>query len=154
MLVRDVMTHEAEKIRPLETLEAAARRMKERGVGALVVSDEEDHVIGILTDRDIVVRAVAAGGAPASATVESAMTPQVIACSADDDLEGAAIRMEKGAVRRIVVVDAAHRPVGMLSIDDIAPRSPALAGEVIEHVHAPERPISRGPWPWWETPAI
>jgi CBS domain-containing protein len=153
MLVRDVMTHEAEKIGPVETLEAAARMMKERGVGALIVSDDE-RIHGILTDRDIVVRAVAAGGMPAQATVESAMTPQVLECFADEDLEGAAARMERGAVRRLVVVDEASHPVGMLSVDDIALESPALAGEVIEHVRAPERPISRGPIPWWETPAI
>lgn len=153
MLVRDVMTHEAERIGPVETLEAAARKMKERGVGALVVSDGE-HVVGILTDRDIVVRTVASGGTPAEVTVESAMTPQVIECTEDEELEGAAERMERGAVRRLVVVDASRRPVGMLSVDDIALQTPALAGEVIEHVRAPERPISRGPWPWWETPAI
>jgi hypothetical protein len=41
----------------------------------------------------------------------------------------------------------------MLSVDDVAPHSPELAGEIIEHVRAPERPIQRGPWPWWEEPA-
>jgi CBS domain-containing protein len=153
MLVRDVMTHEAEAIGPHETLEAAARRMKERGVGALLVADGE-RILGILTDRDIVVRAVAAGAEPAHAMVESAMTPQAMDCYADEELEGAAARMERGAVRRLVVVDLAGRPVGMLSVDDIALESPALAGEVIEHVRAPERPVERGgPIPWWETPA-
>jgi CBS domain-containing protein len=153
MLVRDVMTYEAEKIGSTATLDAAARKMKERGVGALVVSDH-DRTVGILTDRDIVVRVVAAGGTPTETTVAAAMTPQVLECSADEELEGAVARMERGAVRRLVVVDADARPVGMLSIDDIALQSPSLAGEVIEHVRAPERPLGRGPWPWWETPAM
>jgi CBS domain-containing protein len=146
------MTYRAESIGPDETLEAAARTMKERGVGALVVCDEA-RAVGILTDRDIVVRGVAEGRNPAAADVRSAMTPQVIECSEDDDLEGAATCMSRGAVRRLVVLDASKKLVGILSVDDVALHSPALAGEIVEHVRAPERPISRGPWPWWETPA-
>ncbi len=146
------MTCRAETVGPDETLEAAARRMREAGVGALVVSDD-GRAIGILTDRDIVVRSTAEGEAPAAADVRSAMTPQVIACREDDDLERAAARMAAGAVRRLVVTDAADRFVGMLSVDDVALRSPALAGEIVERVRAPERPPThRGPWPWWETP--
>ncbi len=152
MLVRDVMTDRAETIGPDETLQAAASRMRDLGVGALVVG-EEDRVIGILTDRDIVVRGVAEGRGPAEAHVRSAMTPQVIDCCEDEELEGAVTRMERGAVRRVVVLDAARRLVGMLSVDDVALHSPALAGEIIEHVRAPERPIRRGPWTWWEEPA-
>ena len=152
MLVRDVMTCRAESIRPSESLQAAARRMKDLGVGALVVSDDE-RVLGIVTDRDIVVRSTAEGASPAEADVRSAMTPQAIECREDDELEGAAMRMERGAVRRLVVLDASGRLVGMLSVDDIALRSPELAGEIVEHVRAPERPAARrGPWPWWETP--
>ncbi len=151
MRVRDAMTYRAEAIGPEETLEAAARRMKEAGVGALIVSDG-GRAIGILTDRDIVVRSTAEGVPPA-AEVRSAMTPQVIACREDDELEDAAARMAGGAVRRLVVTDAADRFVGMLSVDDVALRSPALAGEIVEHVRAPERPpLHRGGWPWWETP--
>ncbi len=57
-------------------------------------------------------------------------------------------------VRRLVVLDASKKLVGMLSIDDVALHSPTLAGEIVEHVRAPERPIVRGPWPWWESPEI
>ena len=151
MLVRDVMTYRPEAIGPDETLEAAARRMKELGVGALIVCDD-GRVLGILTDRDIVVRSTAEGASPSEADVRAAMTPQVIECHEDDELEGAATRMSRGAVRRLVVVDASNKLVGMLSVDDIALRIPALAGEIVEHVRAPERSIRRGPWPWWETP--
>jgi CBS domain-containing protein len=152
MLVKDVMTRRAETIGPDETLQSAAARMKEVGVGALVVCDG-DRPIGILTDRDIVVRGIAGGRNPHEADVRSAMTPQVIECRDDEELEGAVMQMERGAVRRVVVLDAAKGLVGILSVDDIALHSPALAGEIIEHVHAPERPIHRGPWPWWEEPA-
>lgn len=152
MLVRDAMTCRAETIGPNETIQAAAWRMKQLGIGALVVCDDDGRSIGILTDRDIVVRTIAEGAAPAEADVRSAMTPQVIDCCEDDELEGAATRMARGAVRRLAVVDAAKKLVGVLSVDDVALRSPALAGEIVEHVRAPERPIRRGPWPWWETP--
>jgi CBS domain-containing protein len=151
MRVREAMTHRAETIGPDETLEAAARAMKQLDVGALLVRGDEG-VVGILTDRDIVVRAVAEGRSPAEATVRGAMTPQVIECSEDDDLERAATRMAQGAVRRLAVVDASRELVGVLSIDDVALHSPALAGAIVEHARAPERPIARGPWPWWESP--
>ncbi len=151
MLVRDAMTYRAETIGPNDTLQAAARAMKQADVGALVVCDE-GRVIGILTDRDIVVRSLAEGRNLAEADVRSAMTPQVIECCEDDELEGAATRMASGAVRRLVVLDASKNLVGMLSVDDVALHSPTLAGEIVEHVRAPERPVIRGPWPWWESP--
>ena len=154
MLVRDAMTGGAETIGPDEPLEAAARRMKDRGVGALVVC-EDDRIVGMITDRDIVVRAVANGLDPMQTEVRQAMTAHVVECLHDEELEAAALRMEHGLVRRVVVVDADRRPEGMLSIDDVALKSPVLAGEILERVRAPERPIRRGPWPWWEdAPAV
>lgn len=151
MLVRDAMTAGAETVAPSDTLEAAARRMRDRGIGALVVC-EGDRLAGIVTDRDLVVRGIAAGLHPAHSTVGTVMTPNVLECRDDEDLEAAAVRMQRGAVRRIVVVDADGMPEGLLSLDDVALRSAALAGEILEHVRAPERPIAagRGPWPWWE----
>ncbi|BDG02307.1 CBS domain-containing protein [Anaeromyxobacter oryzae] len=146
------MTWRAETIGPDETLQAAARRMRQLDVGALVVCDG-DQVVGVLTDRDIVVRSIAEAVDPAEADVRSAMTSQVLECSEDDDLEAAATRMAAGAVRRLVVLDVSKRPVGVLSVDDVALHSPSLAGEIVEHARAPERQSHHhGPWPWWETP--
>jgi CBS domain-containing protein len=149
MLVREVMTRRAETIGPEETLQEAARRMRESGVGALAVC-ERDRLIGFLTDRDIVVRSTAAGQIPGEVDVRSAMTPQVVWCSEDEALTDAAELMERMAVRRIAVLNAEKRIVGMLSVDDVALFSRTLAGEVVEHLRAPERPVERGPWPWWE----
>ena len=151
-MIREAMTHRAETIGPEETLEAAARKMRDVGVGALAVCEEE-RAIGILTDRDIVVRGIAAGCDPAIATVRSAMTAQLIACHEDEDLAAASTRMGAGAVRRLVVVDASERLLGILSVDDVALHSCSLAGEIIEQVRAPERAVHRGPWSWWEEPA-
>ncbi|HVP66441.1 MAG TPA: CBS domain-containing protein [Anaeromyxobacteraceae bacterium] len=152
MLVSEIMTHGAETIGPDDTLEAAARRMRDVGVGALAVC-EEGRPVGILTDRDLVVRGVAAGHSPAETPVRLAMTAQLATCRDDEDLDLAAMRMEALAVRRLVVVDPAGRLLGMLSVDDVALHSNALAGEILEQSRAPERPVHRGPWPFWEEPA-
>ena len=152
MLVREVMTHRAEVIGPDESLEAAARRMREAGVGALAVC-EGGRAVGILTDRDIVVRGIASGRSPSAIPVRSAMTSQIVACREDEDLAGAAVRMQAGTVRRLLVVDAADRLLGLLSVDDIALHSNSLAGEILERARAPERPVHRGPWSWWEESA-
>lgn len=143
MLVKEAMTRRAETIGPEETLQAAARRMRELGIGALPVC-ERDRVVGMLTDRDIVVRSTAEGGEPARATVRAAMTPQVIWCSEDDDVQRAAELMERKAVRRVMVLGPGKRLVGMLSVDDLALVSGALATEIIEHSVVPERTIPRG----------
>lgn len=150
MLVADVMTRRAETVGPDDSLAAAARRMRDLGIGALAVLDGE-RLVGLVTDRDIVVRGVAAGGDPAAIPVRRAMTAHVLECREDDDLAIAAVRMQAAAVRRLVVLDAAGGLAGILSIDDVALRSPALAGAIVEHARAPERPLEEGPpWPWWE----
>ncbi|HTN53067.1 MAG TPA: CBS domain-containing protein [Anaeromyxobacter sp.] len=151
MLVATAMTRGAEAIGPNESLAQAARRMRDLGVGALAVC-EDGRVVGLITDRDVVVRAVAAGCEPEGTSVASAMTAQVVSCREDEELADAATRMELAAVRRLVVLDAAGRLAGLLSIDDVALQSPTLAGEILEHSRAPERPVHRGPWPWWEEP--
>jgi CBS domain-containing protein len=140
MLVKEAMTRRAETIGPEETLQAAARRMRELGIGVLPVC-ERDRLVGMLTDRDIVVRSTAEGSDPARAAVRTAMTPQVIWCSEDDDIQRAAELMERKAVRRLMVLGPGRRLVGMLSVDDLALVSGALATEVIERSVVPERSI-------------
>jgi len=149
MLVKDAMTRRPETIAPGETLAAAARKMRAAGVGVLPVCEEE-RLVGMLTDRDIVVRAIAAGEDPRGSVVREAMTPQVVSCVEDEDLEAAATLMDEHAVRRMVVVDAAGALVGILSVDDLALFSRALAGEVLEHSREPGRPLERGGYPWWQ----
>jgi CBS domain-containing protein len=148
MLVKDAMTRRAETIGPDETLQAAARKMRETGVGALVVC-EGDLPVGLITDRDVVVRSTAQGRDPARADVRSAMTPQLVSCAEEDDLGAAAALMGERAVRRLAVLGPGQELVGLLSVDDLAPFSRTLAGQVIERIRAPERPVEQGPWPWW-----
>lgn len=150
MLVRDVMTTRAESIGPEEKVHVAARRMRELGVGALVVCDARGAPVGILTDRDIVVRSTAEASDPREAAVRSAMTPQVVSCLDGDELSDAAARMSDRAVRRVVVVDAADRVVGLLSVDDIAFHSTTLAAGILASCRSPDRPPQPKAWKWWD----
>ncbi len=133
MLVRDAMTPRAETVGPEETIQAAAAKMKALNVGALPVKDD-DHLVGMLTDRDLAVRAVATGRDPARTRVREAMTPQVVWCFEDQDTLEAARIMEDKAIRRVMVLDRQERLVGLLSVDDLAAgaRQERLAGEVLD----------------------
>jgi len=148
-LVKDVMTRDVCTIGADETLRAAAVRMKNLGVGALAVC-ESGQPTGIVTDRDIVVRAIAAGCDPEHDEVRVAMTPQIVSCSQDDDIERAVAVMRDRSVRRLLVTDGAEQLLGVLSVDDVALANPDLAGEVIEHSLVPGRPPHQRQWPWWE----
>ncbi len=141
MFVREVMTRHAATIAADETLESAARMMKELGVGALPVLDR-GLLSGIVTDRDLAVRALAGGGDPRRLRVRDAMTAQVIACREDDEVEEAARRMEERAIRRIMVLDREGDLSGMLSVDDLVVASMALAADVLRHAREPELPLS------------
>jgi len=140
MQVDEAMTARVETIEPDKTLEDAARKMRDIGIGALPVCDR-DRLAGMITDRDIVVRSIAAGIAPKEAKVRDAMTPQVIYCYGDDEIQRAAHLMEQRAVRRVMVLDHAKRLVGVLTVDDLAMVSRALAAEVIEHSREPGLPV-------------
>lgn len=144
MFVREVMTRHAATVGADETLEAAARRMRELGVGALPVLDR-GLLCGMVTDRDVAVRGVAAGADPRRAPVRDAMTTQVLACREDDEIEEAARRMESGAVRRLVVLDREGELSGMLSVEDLAQASFALAGEVLRSGREPELALGAPP---------
>ncbi len=141
MFVREVMTRHAATVAADATLETAARMMKELGVGALPVLDR-GQLAGMVTDRDLAVRAVASGADPRRAHVRDAMTSQVIACREDDEVEEAARKMEQRAVRRIMVLDREGDLSGMLSVDDLVAASMALAAEVLRHAREPGLPLA------------
>ncbi len=140
MFVREVMTRHAETVGADEPLEAAARKMRELGIGALPVLDG-GQLAGIVTDRDLAIRGVAAGADPRLVRVREAMTAQVIACREDDDVEEAARVMEERAVRRVMVLDREGDLSGMLSVEDLAGASTALAAAVLRHAREPELPV-------------
>ncbi|MGE0354579.1 MAG: CBS domain-containing protein [Gemmatimonadales bacterium] len=106
---------------PLESVRTAARRMAEHQVGTLVVVKpvEQVHPVGILTDRDITIRCVAAGLDPERTRIEELMTQPVQTVEEHTPLPEAIALMASGATRRMVVTGDAGRLVGLLSLDDL-----------------------------------
>jgi CBS domain-containing protein len=136
MLIGDVMTRRVETVDPLESLQSAAARMRSCGIGVLPVL-EEGVPVGMLTDRDITVRATALGKDPKKTLVREIMTTAVVTCREEDPVAEAERMMEEMAVRRLVVLDAWHRMVGIISLDDIAtlPGETRRVGEILEHLN-------------------
>lgn len=141
MDVRDLCRHRVVTIDPGADLVEAARVMREFHVGFLVVSDGRTPV-GVITDRDIVLEAVAGCVDPRSVTVRDAMTAEPVTLTADTPLEDALDSLRVAGIRRAPVVDDGGRIVGVLSIDDvldhIAVQLGAVAGS-LRHEQAVER---------------
>jgi CBS domain-containing protein len=138
MQVHDIMTRGCECISPDRTLQEAAQRMKALDVGPLPVCGE-DRLIGMITDRDIVLRAVAEGLDPKSVRVRDVMTPNVTWCLEDQDVAEAARLMRDKRIRRLVVLNRDKRLVGILSLGDLAVDAgdERLAGQTLERISAP-----------------
>jgi len=135
MKIKDVMTTSVECVRPETTLQEAAAKMKSLNVGSLPVC-EGDRPIGIITDRDIVVRAIAEGRDPRTTRVPEAMTAEVVSVPETADVKEAARLMKDRQIRRIVVVDPNKRVVGIVSLGDIAvdAHDDKMSGDVLEKV--------------------
>ena len=118
MLICDIMSRDVRTVAPDATLQWAAQTMLSAGVGALPVCDG-DRLLGVITDRDIAIRAVAVG-LPGTAPVAQAMTVDALFAYEDEEVEAALLRMKAQQVRRLVVLDRARRLVGIVSLGDIA----------------------------------
>ena len=119
MKVKDVMTKLVEFVLPETTVQEAAGKMKAMNVGPMPVCVGA-KVVGILTDRDIVVRVVAEGRDPRTTRVQDVMTNDVVCCSEDDDVKEAARLMKDHQIRRVIVLDQHQRLAGIVSLGDIA----------------------------------
>jgi len=127
--VRDFMTPDVTTISSASNLMEAAKLMRDCDVGVLPVVDG-DRITGVVTDRDIVVRGVAAG--KADATVASVLTGNIVCLRPDDDARDAEQRMAEYNVRRLPVVESG-KLVGIVSVGDLAVRTDEkLAGKVME----------------------
>src|SRR5262249_18576538 len=113
--------------------------MKNLDVGPLPVCGDNDRLAGMLTDRDITVRAVAEGRDPRGTTVQEGMTPDVIYCFEDQDVREAARLMQERQVRPLVVLHRGKRLVGIVSLGDLAVETgdAKLAGSTLEQVSLP-----------------
>ena len=116
--VRDVMTENLVTLPGSAPLADAARRMREADIGDVIVMADGD-MCGVVTDRDIVVRAIAEGKDPQSATLDEICSHDVVTVGPDDSVDQAVQLMRQRAVRRLPVVEGG-RPVGIVSIADLA----------------------------------
>ena len=129
---REVMTGGAECVGENETLEDAAQRMKDLDVGQLPICGEDNRLKGLVTDRDIVVKCLAAGGDPRQMKAGELGEGKPVTIGADDSIEEAVKTMKEHQVRRLPVIDG-HDLVGMVSQADIARNWPDdRVGELLE----------------------
>lgn len=121
----EVMTDNPKYCVPFDTVARAAKLMKTANIGCLPVcaNRQSRKLVGIVTDRDLVVTAVADGLDPDRTKIQEAMTPKVFACRADDDIEKALDAMGRLQVRRIPVVDPDGALAGIISLADLAMRA-------------------------------
>jgi CBS domain-containing protein len=131
MKVQEIMTTKVESVSPTTTLRTTARKLSDLGVGALPVVDD-GKLVGIVTDRDVSVYAIAMGRDPQSTEIQQVMTKEVFTCSENQDISEAAKIMEEHKIRRLAVMNGGDDVTGFLSVDDLAHVSRELAGAVLE----------------------
>lgn len=120
MKIEDLMTTDVGACRPFDSVDRSAKLMWERDCGAVPVVDQEGRVIAMLTDRDICMAALTQGRPLAEIHVSSAMSRRLWSCRPHDDVKEAETAMRAHQVRRLPVVDAEGKLVGVLSISDLA----------------------------------
>lgn len=134
MKAREIMTLHPEGIQSSDSVLFAAKKMDSQGVGAIAVFDR-DQAVGLLTDRDIVLRVVAKELEPATVTAGEVMSPQVIDCTEETDVQEVKQIMERKQVRRLLVKNEQGEYTGIISLGDIAMSlSGEEAGEVLKEV--------------------
>lgn len=133
MQISQIMTPMVHTIQAETTLEQAARHMRDEDVGFLPVVDKA-RLAGTLTDRDIVVRALASGKDPRTTSVSEIMTGDPACCHEDDDTSKAVAVMEERKVRRMLVLDPKEQVVGIVSLGDISAVDPRQTGEALQTI--------------------
>jgi len=123
MVIADLMSRNVATCKDDDRLDVAARLMWELDIGCVPVVDKQQHVIGMLTDRDVCMATYTQGKAPQHILVREAMAREVFSCLPDDNLAEAEDIMRKRRVRRLPVVDLDGRLVGLISLNDLARES-------------------------------
>ncbi|CAN5330461.1 CBS domain-containing protein [soil metagenome] len=135
MKVKDIMSTKPHYISPQTTLQEAAIKMSEWGLGSLPIG-ENDKLIGMLTDRDITIRGVAKGKNPSTTPVKDVMTMKVLYCYENDDVNKVSDSMCGEKIRRLIVLNDNKRFTGFISLGDIAAKTHDhdLTGHILEIV--------------------
>lgn len=141
MIVRDIMSRDVEVVHPDSVIQEAADKMKTLNVGSLPVCDNK-RLVGVVTDRDIAIRAVASGLDPNSTKVCDTMTPELIYCFEDETVSEAAKLMERYQIRRLPILSRNKHLVGIVALGDLAVDvgNEKLSGTVLEEISEPAKP--------------
>jgi len=134
---KEIMTKDPKCCAPSESLQAAARQMRDEGVGSILICEPVTmKLLGIVTDRDIVVKAVAQGVYPREANVGHAMTSNPYSCRENEDVVEAIGIMTEHQIRRLPILNKDGQLVGIISQGDIAIRNqePQKTAEVVEKI--------------------
>ena len=136
MKCKDVMTKNPKTCAPTDIVQQTAQLMKSEDVGPIPIVGDNGKLEGIITDRDIVLKVVAEGGDAKTTKLADVMTTDLISCTVDGDIEEMLDLMEDNQIRRIPVVDATGRMVGIVSQADIATRldEPDKTAELVEDI--------------------
>jgi CBS domain-containing protein len=120
MDVREIMTTPVQTLNPEDTLNCAAKLMRDHALGCVPIVSLDGKLVGMLTDRDIALSAYEYGEALWRLRIVDSMRSPAWACHADDGIEAAARIMREHRVRRLPVVDGGDKPIGIVSLDDLA----------------------------------
>jgi CBS domain-containing protein len=138
--IQDVMTRDVQTISPTETVQRAAQLMDELNVGAIPVCDGQ-KLVGMITDRDITVRSVAAGQAPGATRVGDVMSTDVRTCFTDQTVAEVLGQMGDVQIRRVPVIDQqSHQMVGIVSLGDMATKHSAGIDHALDEISSPSEP--------------
>lgn len=136
MKVKQAMHKKAEWCEPSTPVAELAKIMKSKDIGAIPIG-ENDKLVGMVTDRDITVRGFADNRDMSKLTARDVMSKKIIYCTEDEDIEDAVHLMEEKQVRRLPVINAQKRMVGMLSLGDVSHAvGQSLSGELVKAVSA------------------
>ena len=144
MQIKEIMTRHVDVIPPYASIREAAAKMKELDVGAIPVCDGQ-KLAGLVTDRDITIRAVAEGRDPSEVRVAEVMSSDIAYCFEDETVEQAANLMESKQIRRLPILDRNKQLAGIVSLGDISvriggSRQKDLAADALEEISEPSKP--------------
>ncbi len=134
--INDIMTRTVSTIELDATLQTAAQRMRDLDIGALPVTDE-GALVGVVTDRDITIRAVADGVNVRDTLVSDVMTADVQSCRPTDTVEAVLRQMGDAQLRRLAVLDSDHKIVGIVALADLATKQNAPTDDVLREISEP-----------------
>jgi CBS domain-containing protein len=137
MQIQDVMTADVSFVKPDTSILEIARKMRDGDIGSTPVVDDE-RLVGMVTDRDIVVRVIAEGGDVRTKTARDAMSPGVLYCYGDQSVESVLENMGDQQIRRLPVIDRDKRLIGVVSLGDLALSGRRkAAGEALQEISQP-----------------